>query len=67
MAGRLVVTDPSTRITSHGDLILFSMLAFGNVVEVEGETLANDSILAKKISLEDDGDNDDNSDDDNNG
>ncbi len=56
VAGRIVVTDASTQIKSHGDAIPFSTLAVGNRVEVEGETLADGSVLAKKISLEDGGD-----------
>lgn len=66
VAGRLVVTDASTRIQSHGDEIPFSTLAVGDLVEVEGETLADGSVLAKKISLEESG-NDDNGGDENGG
>lgn len=67
VAGRLVVTDASTRIKSHGDTIPFSTLAVGNVVEVEGQTLADGSVLAQQISLEDSGDDGDDNGDDNGG
>ncbi len=67
MAGHLVVTDASTQIKSHGDPIPFSTLAVGNLVEVEGQTLADGSILAKKISLEDGDDDDDNNGDEDGG
>jgi uncharacterized protein DUF5666 len=58
VSGRLVHVTSSTRIRRKGDPIPFSALAVGQTVEVEGTTQANGSVLASKITLEDDDDDD---------
>jgi hypothetical protein len=64
--GRLVHTDASTEVKSHGDPIDVSAIPVGVLVEVEGTGQSDGSVLARKIRVEDDGDddtNDDNGDD----
>jgi len=53
VAGKTVVTDGSTRIRRSGETIPLSALQVGQTVEVEGQTQANGSILAKSITIED--------------
>jgi uncharacterized protein DUF5666 len=57
VSGRLVHTNSSTRIRRKGDPIPFGALAVGQTVEVEGAGQADGSLLASKITLEDDDDN----------
>jgi hypothetical protein len=53
VAGRKVVTNSSTRITSDGDATLtLSALKVGAMVEVHGSTLSDNSVLATNINLE---------------
>jgi hypothetical protein len=54
VAGKTVATDGSTRIRRKGQTIPFGDLKVGQTVEVEGQTQANGSILAKSITVEDD-------------
>jgi hypothetical protein len=73
VAGRTVHVTGSTRIRRRGDPIPFSRLQPGQLVEVEGTPQSDGSVVARKITLEDDGNddrngddgNDDNGDDDN--
>lgn len=53
VAGKTVATDSSTRIRRSGQTIPLSALQVGQTVEVEGQTQANGSILAKSITVED--------------
>lgn len=56
VSGRLVHTDGSTRIKQHGGSVPFGALQTGQSVEVEGHAQPDGSVLARKISIEDDGD-----------
>jgi hypothetical protein len=62
--GRLVEVDANTLIRRRGDPIPFSALQIGNLVEVEGTPRSDGSVLARKITLEDDDDNDNDDDND---
>lgn len=55
VAGRSVKTDGSTSYLGHRNEALFAsdVLKVGNRVDVEGHTLSDNSVLAKKIKLED--------------
>lgn len=54
MAGRAVAVDGQTRILDHKNTAIpFSALTVGSTVEVEGTSRADDSVLAKKMKLED--------------
>ena len=53
VAGRLVITDSSTRIERRGDPISLSSIKAGDRVEVEGTQRSDGSVRAKKVSLED--------------
>ncbi len=60
VAGKKVVTNASTRIVGDHDAILaLKDLKVGEKVEVEGTTQADQSVLARKIKLEDADDDDD--------
>jgi hypothetical protein len=59
VAGRDVVVDASTRIRDRDDkAIALSDIKAGDVVEVEGVAGPGGSVLARKIRLEDSGDDD---------
>lgn len=64
VAGRTVLTDANTKIRQHGDAVHFSTLQVGQTVEVEGSVQSGGSVLAKKVTIEDDNDDDENEDDD---
>jgi hypothetical protein len=64
VAGRTVVTDAATRIRRHGDTVPFSALQVGQIVEVEGSPMTNGSVLARKVTIEDDGEEGDDDDED---
>ena len=63
VAGRTVQTDGNTRIRQHGDPVPFSTLQVGQTLEVEGFPQTDGSVLARKVTIEDD-DNDDDDDED---
>ncbi len=52
MAGRTVRTNTSTLVRRRGDPVGFDRLAVGQVVEVEGTPQAGGSVLAEKITIE---------------
>lgn len=56
--GRTVLTDASTEFRGKGDVHSLSDLAVGMTVEVKGQGLADGSVLARRIKVEDDGDDD---------
>jgi len=59
VAGRNVVTNASTRIIGRHDAVLtLKDLKVGDTVEVEGAAQADQSVLARKVKLEDDEDDD---------
>jgi hypothetical protein len=54
VTGRRVIVDGSTRILDHNNAsIPFSSLKVGDTVEVEGHTQSDNSVLAKKVKIED--------------
>ena len=60
VAGRTVVTDGSTQLLDRQNApIAMSAFKVGGVVEVEGTSRADGSVLAKKIKQQDAGGNDD--------
>jgi hypothetical protein len=60
VAGKTVRVDPSTRLLDHEDKpILLSAFKQGEFVEVEGTAKSDGSVLAKKVQLDNDGENDD--------
>ena len=56
VAGRNVVTDAETRIRRRGDPIPLTAIQPGDLVEVEGRQQADGTLLASKVTLEDDDD-----------
>ena len=59
VAGKKVVVNGSTRIIGRHDAVLtLKDLKVGDTVEVEGAAQADQSVLARKIKLEDDEDDD---------
>jgi hypothetical protein len=64
VAGRTVVTDATTLIRRRGDPVPFSALQVGQILEVEGSPQTNSSVLARKITIEDDDDDADEDEDD---
>ncbi len=67
VSSRLVHTDGSTRIKQHGDSVPFSALQVGQTVEVEGNEQPDGSVLARKVSIEDEGNDGDGNDGDDQG
>ena len=59
VSGRSVRTDGGTRIRRSGQAVSLSDLRVGQTAEVEGVALADGSVRATKISVEDDADGDD--------
>jgi hypothetical protein len=57
VAGRTVIVNGDTRIRRSGQAFPISSLQVGQLVEVEGSAQANGSVVARKISVEDEGDN----------
>lgn len=64
VAGRTVVTDPSTKFSGEGKVKSLADLKVGMRVEVEGTAQADGSVLARKIKVEDDEDDDGDDEDD---
>jgi hypothetical protein len=61
--GRLVHTDSTTEIESHGDAIAVGSIPVGSTVEVKGTIQSDNSVLAQRIHVEDGNDDDDSNDD----
>jgi hypothetical protein len=57
VAGRLVQTDANTKIKRHDEPISLTDLKVQDVVEVEGAGQTDGSVLAQKITVENEGDN----------
>jgi Domain of unknown function (DUF5666) len=60
VAGRVVQTDANTEIKRNGDRIGLADLKLQDKVEVKGTTQADGSVLARKITVDSEGDDDDN-------
>jgi uncharacterized protein DUF5666 len=64
VAGRLVQTDANTKIKRHDNRIGLADLKVQDVVEVEGTTQTDGSVLAQKITVESEGGGDNGGDED---
>jgi hypothetical protein len=63
VSGRIVVTNAETRIKRSGQAITLADVKVGDKVEVEGTSQADGSVLASKIKVENDENDDDNQND----
>lgn len=59
VAGRTVRTNPATVVRRRGDAVAFDRLEVGQVVEVEGTSQPDGSVLAARITIEEENEADD--------
>jgi hypothetical protein len=59
IGGRTVLTNAATVVRRRGDVVPFSRLAVGQVVEVRGVSQGGGAVLANRLTIEDEADDED--------